>query len=307
MQRIPSKRLTPGLPATGLSADRQGDVKMKLSGICQGGWRRESVLRRFMLSLLCAGALTLASAVPAAAAEASSGDPVEWFGGAPADRWVYGAEVYLWGADIGGETTSRAPVDVDFNDLFDDLELGFMGTLAAARGKWTLFGDFIYLDVEDDSKGSVTILGSPVSTEVDVELKGFITTLGGAYRFLQTDTTRLNLVAGARYLWLKADLDVDIGRLGVGGSESDTVWDGIVGLRGKTDLSDKWYLTYYADVGGGNSKTTWQALGAINYRFQRVDAVVGYRYLDWDFDDGDMLNFDDLNLSGPFAGVKFLF
>jgi hypothetical protein len=52
---------------------------------------------------------------------------------------------------------------------------------------------------------------------------------------------------------------------------------------------------------------TWQALGAINYRFQRVDAVVGYRYLDWDFDDGDMLNFDDLNLSGPFAGVKFLF
>jgi hypothetical protein len=146
-----------------------------------------------------------------------------------------------------------------------------------------------------------------VPTEVDVELKGFITTLGGAYRFLQTDTTRLNLVAGARYLWLKADLDVDIGRLGVGGSESDTVWDGIVGLRGKTDLSDKWYLTYYADVGAGNSKMTWQALAAINYRFQRFDAVVGYRYLDWDFDDGDMLNFDDLNLSGPFAGVKFLF
>jgi hypothetical protein len=140
-----------------------------------------------------------------------------------------------------------------------------------------------------------------------VELKGFITTLGGAYRFLETDTTRLNLVAGARYLWLKADLDVDIGRLGVGGSESDTVWDGIVGLRGKTDLNDKWYLTYYADVGGGNSKMTWQALAAINYRFQRVDAVVGYRYLDWDFDDGDMLNFDELNLGGPFAGVKFLF
>ena len=307
MQRIPSKRLTPGLPATGLSADRQGDVKMKLSGICQGGWRRESVLRRFMLSLLCAGALTLASAVPAAAPEASSGDRVEWFGGAPADRWVYGAEVYMWGASVGGDTTSGDRVDIDFGDLFKDLQLGFMGTVAAARDKWTLFADLIYLDVEDDTKGTIDILGNPVPTKVDVELKGFITTLGGAYSFLDTDTTRLNLVAGARYLWLKADLDVEVGGLGDEGSDSGTVWDGVVGLRGKTDLAKKWYLTYYADVGAGDSDLTWQALAAINYRFQKVDAVLGYRYLDWDFDEGDMLNFDDLNLSGPFAGFKFRF
>jgi hypothetical protein len=242
-----------------------------------------------------------------AAAEGSNNDRVEWFGGAPADQWVYGAEVYGWGADIGGETTSGGPVDVDFNDLFDDLELGFMGTLAAARGKWTLFGDFIYLDVDDDTKGSVNILGSQVPTEVDVELKGFVATVGGAYSFLDTGTTRLNLVAGARYLWLEADLDVDIGPVSGDGSDSDHVWDGIVGLRGKTDLNEKLYLTYFADVGAGDSDMTWQALAAISYRFQKFDAVLGYRYLEWDFDDGDMLNFDELDLSGPFAGVKFRF
>ena len=278
---------------------------MKLLNTHLGAWPGQTVSTQLEAKLLAA-AILLASVVPAAVADDQTA-PVEVFGGAPADRWVFGAEVYMWGADVGGTTTSGGDVDISFSDLFNDLNLGFMGDLAASRGPWTLFGDFIYLDVEDDTKGTANILGTRVPTEVDVELKGFITTLGGAYRFLQTDTTRLNLVAGARYLWLKADLDVDIGRLGVGGSESDTVWDGIVGLRGKTDLSDKWYLTYYADVGGGNSKTTWQALAAINYRFQRVDAVVGYRYLDWDFDDGDMLNFDDLNLSGPFAGVKFLF
>jgi hypothetical protein len=58
-------------------------------------------------------------------------------------------------------------------------------------------------------------------------------------------------------------------------------------------------------VGAGGSNLTWQALVAISYRFQRVDAVVGCRYLEYDFDDSEV--FDDLNLSGPFAGVKFRF
>jgi len=266
-----------------------------------------SVLKRLLIMLQLIITLLLAAAAPVAAEADSGGDRVEWFGGAPSDRWVYGGEFYMWGADIGGETTSGAPVEVDFDDLFEDLNLGFMGTLAAARGKWTLFGDFIYLDVEDDDKGTVNISGSPTSAKIDVELKGFVSTLGGAYSFLETDTTRLNLVAGARYLWLEADLDVDVGPVSGDGSDSDQVWDGIVGLRGKTDLNETWYLTYYADVGTGDSDKTWQALAAISYRFESVDAVLGYRYLEWDFDKGDMLNFDELDLSGPFAGVKFRF
>jgi hypothetical protein len=266
-----------------------------------------SVLKRLLIMLQLIIALLLAAAAPLAVEAGSGGDRVEWFGGAPSDRWVYGGEVYLWGADIGGETTSGAPIEVDFDDLFEDLELGFMGTLAAARGKWTLFGDFIYLDVEDDDKGTIKILGNPVHTKIDVELKGFISTLGGAYSFLETDTTRLNLVAGARNLWLEADVDVDVGPVSGDGSDSDQVWDGIVGLRGMTDLNETWYLTYYADVGTGESDKTWQALAAISYRFESVDAVLGYRYLEWDFDKGDMLNFDELDLSGPFAGVKFRF
>ncbi len=59
------------------------------------------------------------------------------------------------------------------------------------------------------------------------------------------------------------------------------------------------------DVGTGDSDLTWQALAAVNYRFEKVGVVVGYRYLDYDFDDSDV--FDDLNLSGPFVGVKFRF
>jgi hypothetical protein len=260
-----------------------------------------------MIVLLLAGALILAASVPAAATEGSGGDRVEWFGGAPPDRWVYGAEVYLWGAGIGGKSAAGSDIDVDFGDLIDNLELGFMGTLAAAKGKWTLFADLIYLDLEDDTTSTVNVIGRPIRTEVDTELKGFISTFGGAYQVMETDTTRLNLLAGARYLWLDLDLELDVGEpIRRKFSDSGNFWDGVVGLRGKTDLNEKWYLTYYADVGTGDSDLTWQALAAVSYRFQKVDAVVGYRYLDWDFDD-DNEAFDDLNISGPFAGVKFGF
>ena len=80
-------------------------------------------------------------------------------------------------------------------------------------------------------------------------------------------------------------------------------------MRGKADLSDKWYLRYHLDAGTGDTDFTWQALAGFGYQFNKMDAVFGYRHLEWDFDDGDTFGatFDDLNFSGPYAGVKYLF
>ncbi len=55
----------------------------------------------------------------------------------------------------------------------------------------------------------------------------------------------------------------------------------------------------------GDSELTWQVFGGVGYRFDRVDAVLGRRPMEWRSDDSPV--FDDVNLSGPFAGVKFLF
>jgi hypothetical protein len=46
-------------------------------------------------------------------------------------------------------------------------------------------------------------------------------------------------------------------------------------------------------------------LAGLNYRFSKVDAAFGYRYLKWEFDDDD--TFDDLDISGPYAGIRFSF
>ena len=250
-------------------------------------------LRRTALGLILA--FGLAAALPVAA------EP-----GPEAGRWEFAGEVYLWGAGIGGTSSTGDDVDIDFGDLIDNLDFAFMGKLAARRDRWTVFADLVYLDVEDGINTTANIVGRPAKTGIDVELRGFISTLGGAYRIWETDSTDLNILAGVRYLRLEADLDIDIGsRVSQKYSDSGHVWDGIAGLRGKTDLNDKWYVHYYLDVGTGDSDLTWQALGGLNYRFEKFDAVVGYRYLYWDFDDSP--TFDDLNLSGPYAGVKVRF
>lgn len=262
------------------------------------------MLRGFTMPLFLAGAMLLGGAAPASAADGGSGR-TESSGGAPTDRWVYAGEVYLWGAGLGGTTVAGDDIDVDFTDLIKKLDFGIMGTFAASKGEWTLFADLIYLDVSDDARTTANIIGVPIKLAYDASLQGFTSTFGAAHSLLETDTTRLNLLAGARYLSLDLDLAFSVGPGVLTASESLTAWDGIVGMRGKTDLNPRWYLTYYADVGAGGSDLTWQALAAVNYRFGKVDAVFGYRYLDWEFDGRRVL--DDINLSGPYAGVNFRF
>lgn len=208
--------------------------------------------------------------------------------------WKFSAEVYLWGASIGGKTGSGSKIDVDFDDLFKDLEMGFMGLFGAHKGKWSLLADVIYLDVEDD-----TTVGPGI--KLNVELTGWIVHPVVAYNLVENENFKLHILGGARYLYL--DTDLELGPL----REDDPVsyWDGIVGVRGNVNLAEKWYLTYHLDIGTGESKVTYQALGGVGYKFKWFDVIAAYRYLRWDFDSGDTL--DDLDLHGPFGGVKFEF
>lgn len=225
----------------------------------------------------------------------------------PSESWKWGAELYFWGASLGGSTTSGGDIDVGIDKIIDSLKFGMMGTIAAQKDEWTLFSDMIYLDVGDSASTTASIgpISFPVSGSID--LKGFISTTGVGYRFYDQGNTSLDVTGGIRYLWLDSTIQVSVPSISrkVRQEESGSNWDAVVGLRGKTDLNDKWYLTYYIDVGAGDSDLTWQALAAVNYRLKKADLVLGYRYLDWDFD--DFGPFNDLNLSGAFAGVKIPF
>ncbi len=245
------------------------------------------------------------------------------------EGWQFTVEPYMWAASISVPTASGTDVDIDFDDIMDNLDMTFMGVFGVRKGKWSILTDVIYLDLEDDdSSSSAAVPVGPrgrssvsVDVDADVELSSWILTPAVGYAAVLNEQVKLDVVAGARYLYLKADTKLDIseeldsellrrnivrtGQVNDRIIESDDVWDGIVGIRGQVNLNEKWYLPFYADVGTGDSDLTWQAAGGVGYRFSKVDVIAGYRYIAWEFDDDAA--FDDMDVSGPYAGVKFVF
>lgn len=230
--------------------------------------------------------------------------------GDPYDKWAFDAEIYLWGASIGGKTGSGRDIEVDFGDIFRRLEMAFMGTVGARKNKWSFMLDAIYLDAKDSKNFTIPIENlTIIGAKGTVEVTACLLTPSVGYNIFQTERINLDFLAGARYLHLKSDaeLDFDLGILPNRERDivSDSIWDGIIGLKGRVNLSKNWYLPYYADIGTGSSKLTWQAFGGVGYRFKRINLIGAYRYMAWNLDDND--KFDDFNLHGPFVGVKFRF
>lgn len=247
--------------------------------------------------------------------------PVTVVAAGEGDQWEYDATIYLWGAGIDATTPTGGDIDISFSDILDDLDMGLMAGFGARKGKLSLLADVIYLDISqsDGGKESIPLLGGAIevtkTVNTDVKLKSWITTFAAGYNVVDNEKVAMDLVGGARYLWLDAEVKLDLGVKGSGGrlntsrkpkdSDSDHVWDGIVGVKGKINLSSNWYLPYYADIGTGGSKSTWQALAGVGYNFKWGDVLLAYRYLDYDFDSDFML--DDMKISGPALGARFRF
>lgn len=65
-------------------------------------------------------------------------------------------------------------------------------------------------------------------------------------------------------------------------SETVDLWDGILGVKGRLALNDRWFLPFYADVGTGDTDLTWQAFGSVGYEFDWGEVSLTYRHLEYD-------------------------
>jgi hypothetical protein len=229
------------------------------------------------------------------------------------DKWKFTGNIYFFAAGIGGESSSGGDIDVSFSDILENLDMSFMGVLQARKGKWSLGADVMYMDLSPSNDGQLPLPveheGLTVSTSANLDLKAWIVTPNVGYNLIDTEKGTLDVIVGARYITFDIDLDLTaVGPVTTRKfqlSDSPRNWDGIVGIRGQLNLAPTWYLQYYADVGEGDSKATYQAFAGVGYRFKSVDAVVGYRYLAYEFEPNPAVR--KLNFSGPIAGVKFAF
>lgn len=224
----------------------------------------------------------------------------------PPPGWHFTAELYGWMPSLNPELTSGQELQIDFGDILDTLQFTAMGAFKAKKDRWGLFADLVYLDIEQTKRGAITVGPFEIAERVSVEMKSWIITLGASYEFARTRNSMFEAVGGARYLSIETIIDANIGPIAEGIDETDTVWDGFVGVAGRTELNNKWALTYYADVGGGGSDLTWQAHASVDYSLNdSIDLSAGYRHIDWQFSDFGPL--DQLYVTGPYVGAKFRF
>ncbi len=128
-------------------------------------------------------------------------------------------------------------------------------------------------------------------------------------------------LGGVRYTYLKVGIDADVegnAEIDILGqtfkrqfkdqldlSDSESFWDGVVGLQGETKLNDQWTFLYYGDIGTGDSDLTWQASAGFRYAFENFDVTLRYRHLHYNFGNNDLV--DDMQVSGPQIGIRFEF
>jgi hypothetical protein len=228
-------------------------------------------------------------------------------------EWQFNAVGYGWLPSVSGDLWYNRPragdgLTVDAADILDDLQFTFMFTLEARKGPWLAFTDLIYLDLEGDKSRSVSLPegGSIELFDADVSLSGWLWTLAGGYNFWRHDGSYADAFAGLRLFSIESDAKLT-GVLGRErkASESDDIWDGIIGVKGRFALADRWFLPYYADIGTGDSDTTWQLAGGVGYTFHWGEVALLYRYLQYDQGDDKLLQ--GVSFGGPMLAVGFRF
>ncbi len=88
--------------------------------------------------------------------------------------------------------------------------------------------------------------------------------------------------------------------------DSETWVDAVVGLKGRFNLSEEFYLTGWGMIGGGGSDFMWDVMGGIGYSFSdSFSTVAGYRALGVDYSNDGFVY--DVVQDGPILGFVFRF
>ncbi|MFV9615534.1 MAG: YfaZ family outer membrane protein [Gammaproteobacteria bacterium] len=219
----------------------------------------------------------------------------------PSEQWQFVLTPVLWNASVSAKLSDEnsgggEPIRPDYNffsldNLDDYLSLKF----AAKHGRFALLFDSLRARYQDETATN------PVNLNIATDL-GFVE-LAASYQLF--DKHKLDLFGGVR----RTFLDIDVIMSPFIDNKSSYSWtDPLIGLRYNYSFTKKWQLWLRGDVGGFDVATqrTVNATADIQYIINRyVSTTVGYRYLQIDFKEDDILY--DVNLKGVYLGVGIHF
>ena len=203
--------------------------------------------------------------------------------------------------------TAMGTVEVDksSSDVLSKLGVAFMGACEARNGRWGLIADLFYADLSQSRGTPPGLLFSRARFETEAKDLSAC----AAYRIHEDNRVSVDLLAGLRVNSLDIDLSLSPGmlpsqRLGTG----ETWVDPPIGGRLRLALTDHWFATTFADVGGLDvgSDLTWQVFGTLGYQFdERRSVQGGWRYvvIDKEIDGRDV----ETAFSSPLLGFTVRF
>ena len=216
------------------------------------------------------------------------------------NKWTFDVSLYGLAVGMSGEIgvgPVNADVDVGFDEIWDNLEFGAMGTLRLGYDRWALTTDVIYMGLQGSKNG------------VTAELDQWMVEPSLSYRLSEY----LELVAGARYNNLSGELRgpgiLPTPRVPTG---TQDWWDPIVGGNLRLPLGGNFSLNVRGDVGGfgAGSDFAWQAFPYLSWQFTKWGSLeAGYRWLYMDYETGSgssRFKYDILS-QGPQFGITFHF
>ena len=219
--------------------------------------------------------------------------------------WEFSLGMFGWLTSVEGDVGpagSVAPVDVEFGDILDALDMTILANLEVRRGRWFLLSTLTYLELSADDSG-----GGLLFDRVSLEMDQTILSLWLAYRVLEGPTS-VDVMAGARYMSIGTDIGFQGGtRDGTEASEDADWIDPLIGVRISHDFSEKWHGQLRADVGGFgvSSDLAWEVFAGVGYHItDSIQMYGGYRYLNVDHDRSYVF---DAETQGVVIGANFRF
>lgn len=258
------------------------------------------------------GLLALALASPAVAADDAHG-------------WQFRLAAYGFLPDLKGESrlSGAGEIDVKFKDLLKKTDAAFMGVADVHYNRVGAFVDVIYFNLGNKVRGTDKLkigggipLPPGITADLSLDVKSWIVTGAAEYRLHYSHAGALDLFAGARMSSTKPTLKYAfsqqfgpfVGPFQAGTLKSKTEdWDGVVGAKGRVNFGRKneWFLLGYIDAGTGDSDLTWQFIAAGGRRFGKIDTIIGWRRLSYDYKSSSPVK--NLVYSGPVLGASVSF
>ncbi|ULU23338.1 hypothetical protein [Dyella terrae] len=270
---------------------------------------------RALFAVLCLGFLW----VPIAKADT----PDYWDG-----DWHGSIQPYGWLPGISAKTRYQLPDNgptveqKSNNDIFSSLSGALMIDGTVRKGDWGFYGDLDWVKFSNEDGRFTNIGGQRFGANANLDtrwnMKGGMVTLAGLYTLAHGQQGYIDLVFGARYLWLKGNLNWNFSLTGNRGnlnisdsghlSNQTHVTDGIVGIRGRWSpfAGSNWFFPYYADIGTGGSDNTYQLMVGVAYGFHWGDIALNYRDVEYKKNGGDEF-LKSVELSGPALSLTWHF